>query len=62
MQRIKQIGLLETCPMYAFLNKRHQSLVTPLENVLKDMKNEGLIEQYRMEAHVGTAQINQNNI
>lgn len=44
-----KVGTLEHSSQHAFLHKKHAALVPKLEQVLKDMKREGLFEQYRKE-------------
>ncbi|WP_155319152.1 hypothetical protein [Desulfosarcina alkanivorans] len=44
---VYQAGLMQETAMYAYLHKKHSALVPKLASVLKAMKQEGLIEQYR---------------
>ena len=44
---IHVVGVMETVSSHAFLHKKHKDLVPKLSAVLKEMKNEGLIEKYR---------------
>ena len=41
------VGVMEIIPSHAFLHKKHKQLVPKLSAVLKEMKNEGLIEKYK---------------
>lgn len=41
------VGVMETLSSHAFLHKKHKQLVPKLSDVLKEMKNEGLIEKYK---------------
>ena len=45
----KQVELGEPVPLYAFVNRRHTELAPRLAATLRQMKAEGLIEQYRHE-------------
>ncbi|GAB2848401.1 hypothetical protein GCM10027277_15690 [Pseudoduganella ginsengisoli] len=49
---IRKVALIETTDMYVHLNKRHAGLAVKLGQVLADMKKEGLIEKYRVQAGV----------
>ena len=40
------VGVMEEITIHAYLHKRHAPLAAQLSAVLKDMKREGLIEQY----------------
>ncbi len=44
---LKIVGVLEKFTGHAFLHEIHQELVPKLSAVLKEMKKEGLLEQYR---------------
>ncbi len=44
---IQVVGLMEENPTYAYLHKKHEALAPKLATVLKEMKEEGLIERYR---------------
>jgi len=46
--KIRLAGLMESFPVYPYLHKKHASLVPKMAEVIKAMKTEGLIEQYRM--------------
>jgi len=47
---IRSEGTLMEVPMYTFLNKKHAELAKKLSSVLSQMKDEGLLEQYRQQA------------
>ncbi len=47
---IRKVGVMEKTTTHAFLHKKHQELVPKLSKVIKDMKEEGFIEQYRVQA------------
>ncbi|MBY0241872.1 MAG: hypothetical protein K2X55_21420 [Burkholderiaceae bacterium] len=47
---IRKLAQLETVPTYAFLHRRHSALAGQLGPVLADMKREGLIEKFRLQA------------
>lgn len=47
---IRKVAVLETTPTYAFLHRRHAALAERLAVVLADMKREGLIEKFRVQA------------
>lgn len=49
---IRKVALIETTDMYLHLHKRHADLALKLGQVLADMKKEGLIEKYRVQAGV----------
>lgn len=49
---IRKIALMETADVHAHLNKRHADLAVKLGQVLADMKKEGLIEKYRVQAGI----------
>jgi len=42
------VGVMEEITLHAYLHKKHAPLAAQLSAVLKDMKREGLIEQYTM--------------
>ncbi len=44
---IQVVGLMEENPTYAYLHKKHHALAPKLAAVLKEMKEEGLIDRYR---------------
>lgn len=46
--RIRSAGVMESFPMYPYLHKKHAALAPKMAEVIKAMKAEGLIEQYRM--------------
>lgn len=46
--RIRNIGLMESAPMYAYVHKKHAALAPKMAEIIKAMKAEGLIEQYRI--------------
>lgn len=43
---IRIAGIMEEVPIYAYLLKKHQKIGPKLSSVLRQMKNEGLIDQY----------------
>lgn len=45
-----KVGMMEEVAFYAFLHKRHALLAPALARVLRDMKGEGLIERFRLQA------------
>ncbi|MCP4348387.1 MAG: hypothetical protein GY795_23110 [Desulfobacterales bacterium] len=47
---IRKVGVMEETTTHAFLHKKHQGLVPKLSKVITDMKEQGLIEQYRVQA------------
>jgi len=47
---IRAEGILMEVPMYTFMHKSHAALATDLASVLKQMKEEGLLEKYRRQA------------
>lgn len=49
---IRKVALVESVELYAHLHKRHADLAARLAQVLADMKKEGLIEKYRLQAGV----------
>ena len=49
-QRIHMAGVLARKPSYLFLHKKHHALARSLARTLQDMKREGVIEQYRLQA------------
>lgn len=44
---VRRVGVMEIAPVHAYLHNKHKSLAPKLSSVLKQMKKEGLIEQYR---------------
>jgi hypothetical protein len=48
---IHSAGELDKIHLYAYLNKKYQSLEPRLADILREMKKEGLIERYRVEAY-----------
>lgn len=49
---IRKIALMNSAEVYAHLHKRHADLAQKLGQVLADMKKEGLIEKYRLQAGI----------
>ena len=47
---IKLVGLMEENSIHAFLHKKHKTLVSKLSEILKKMREEGIIEKYKAEA------------
>ena len=47
---INKAGLLGEFGVYGFLHKKHKQIVPKLETVLRAMKEEGLLEQYGVQA------------
>jgi hypothetical protein len=47
---IYSAGILETGNVHAFLTERYWSLAEPLAKVLRNMKREGLIDEYARHA------------
>lgn len=43
---IKEVGVLQEYSLYPFLHKKHKDLAPKLAAVLKQMKEEGLVEKY----------------
>ncbi len=48
--RIYHAGTFSVRPMHMFLINKHELLAKKLEKVLREMKREGLVEEYRKEA------------
>jgi polar amino acid transport system substrate-binding protein len=48
--RIASVGTMEESKFHAFLHRNHAKLAPALARTLRSMKNEGLIEQYRIKA------------
>ncbi len=46
--KIRSVGIMESAPLYPYLHKKHASLAPKMAEIIKAMKAEGLIEQYRM--------------
>jgi len=46
--KIRSAGVMESFPMYPYLHKKHASLAPKIAEIIKGMKEEGLIEQYRI--------------
>lgn len=44
---IRELGVMESAPMHAYLHPRHRALAAELSAVLLRMKREGLIDKYR---------------
>ncbi len=47
---IRKVALMDSADVHAHLHKRHADLAVKLGQVLADMKKEGLIEKYRLQA------------
>ncbi len=47
---LRKVGDMDDVAFHAFLHKRHASLAPALAKVLRDMKGEGLIERFRLQA------------
>jgi len=48
---IYKICLMQELPLYAYLHKKHKSLVPKLAMVLQDMNKEGLMKKYTIFSH-----------
>ncbi|MCP4304396.1 MAG: hypothetical protein GY788_05860 [bacterium] len=48
--KIHVAGIMEEVPLYMYVHKKHQALAPKLSEVIKMVKSEGLIEQYRQTA------------
>ncbi len=48
--KVRFAGVMESAVIYPYLHKKHASLAPKMAGVIKAMKAEGLIEQYRMTA------------
>ena len=48
---IRNAGVLHEIPFYLYLHKKHQGLASKLAVVLKQMREEGLIEKYEAMAY-----------
>jgi ABC-type amino acid transport substrate-binding protein len=46
--KIRTVGIMESFPLYLYLHKKHAALVPKMAEIIKAIKAEGLIEQYRM--------------
>ncbi|OQX01272.1 MAG: hypothetical protein BWK80_60270 [Desulfobacteraceae bacterium IS3] len=46
--KIRSAGVMGTFPVYSYLHKKHAALALKMAEIIKAMKAEGLIEQYRM--------------
>jgi len=46
--KIRSVGLMESVPLYAYVHKKNAALASKMAEIIKAMKSEGLIEQYRM--------------
>ncbi len=46
--KIRIAGVMESFPIYPYLHKKHASLAPKMAEIIKAMKAEGLIEQYRI--------------
>jgi len=46
--KIRSAGVMESFPVYPYLHKKHASLAPKMAEIIKAMKEEGLIEQYRI--------------
>lgn len=51
---LRVVGVLDKFTAHAFLHEKHQELVPKLSAVLKEMKKEGLFEQYRTASKLTT--------
>jgi hypothetical protein len=49
---IRKVAFMDSADVHAHLNKRHADLAVKLGQVLADMKKEGLIEKYRVQAGI----------
>ncbi|MFB2639581.1 hypothetical protein ACE02P_16240 [Shewanella bicestrii] len=49
--KIHPVGELDYLISFGYLHKRHKALAAKLSTTLKQMKQEGLFEQYRQQAH-----------
>jgi polar amino acid transport system substrate-binding protein len=49
---IRKVALMESAEVHAHLRRRHADLAARLGQVLADMKKEGLIEKYRLQAGI----------
>lgn len=47
---IRKVALMDSADVHAHLNRRHADLAVKLGQMLADMKKEGLIEKYRLQA------------
>lgn len=47
---IRQAGVMERMPIYAYLNKKHEKLALRLAAVIRKMRDGGQIEQLRLQA------------
>ncbi len=45
--KIRSVGIMESIVIYPYLHKKHASLAPKMAEIIKTMKTEGLIEQYR---------------
>jgi len=46
--KIRSAGVMGSASLYAYLNKKHAALAPKMAEIIKAMKAEGLIEQYRV--------------
>jgi len=46
--KIRIVGVMEIAPLYPYLHKKHAALAPKMAEIIKAMKAEGSIEQYRM--------------
>jgi polar amino acid transport system substrate-binding protein len=46
--KIRIAGVMDSAPLYPYLNKKHAALAPKMAEIINAMKTEGLIEQYRM--------------
>lgn len=47
---VRVAGIMQEVPLYMYVHKKHKALVPKLSEVIKTVKSEGLIEQYRKTA------------
>jgi len=45
--KLHKVGVLEEITVHAYLHKKHKHLVTKVAEILKEMKQEGLIKKYK---------------
>lgn len=46
--KIRMVGVMDSVPLYPYLHKKHAALAPKMVEIIKAMKAEGLIEQYRV--------------
>jgi len=54
---IRKVGSMQVVPLFAFLQPKHKDLAVKLAETLKQMKTEGLLDQYRKTAEEATKEI-----